>query len=151
MSEKRKKKKRKKRNREKEHTPGALIYDASWITIKRYFTFLGDTPPSNWSPRREQLKRNRERKINRRIIIIEADNNRANFRERGRVWLIRGGGGVYRLALNGRKHWIIFVSNFPSRRKTICIWVDLAFQLWRREARSASAASVRRKKFFVEN
>lgn len=46
------KKKEKEKEIGKRNTPGALIYDASWITIKRYFTFLGDTPPSNWSPRR---------------------------------------------------------------------------------------------------
>lgn len=87
MSERRKKKKRKEekgeRNREKEHT-GGLIYDASWITIKRYFTFLRDTPPSNWPPR-GNTKTSRE---TREIIITEADSEREKERK---SWLIRGG------------------------------------------------------------
>lgn len=39
-----------------------LIYDASWITIKRYFTFLGDTPPSERPAREAILKRPEKRK-----------------------------------------------------------------------------------------
>lgn len=51
------------RQRNRERNTG-LIYDASWITIKRYFTFLGDTPPSNRLPRGAILKRAEKRNNN---------------------------------------------------------------------------------------
>lgn len=82
--EKEKKKKIRRKDTGKRNT--GLIYDASWITIKRYFTFLGDTPPSNWPLWRGDIKTSREMKI-----IIGADRNP--------IWIERKKGE--------RKGWLI--------------------------------------------